>query len=101
MEMNNESYVIWIRGTRSEERDYRDPTGWVKVSPRKRRFRLTAEQVLNHLLPALAGLKLNVLVQVERRGRGTGSARSGMIAAEPSGGRRVRRVRQRVGTRLD
>jgi hypothetical protein len=38
----------------------------VKVSTRGRVFRATAEQVLNHLLPALAGItRLPVTVEVE------------------------------------
>jgi hypothetical protein len=47
------------------ERYYRDGDGWVKVSARGRKFRATAEQVLNHLLPALAGIKSNLAVKVE------------------------------------
>jgi hypothetical protein len=38
---------------------YRDKAGWLKVSARGRKFRMTAEQVLNHVLPALAGIKPN------------------------------------------
>ncbi len=54
------------------ERYYRDAKGWLKVSMRGRVFRMTAEQVLNHLLPAVAvvrdteeRLNPNVLVRVE------------------------------------
>jgi hypothetical protein len=35
------------------------------VSTRGLAFRATAEQVLNHVLPALAGLKANVTIRVE------------------------------------
>lgn len=73
MNLTNDSYVILI-GTKTStrrERYYRDERGWVKVSMRGRRFRLTAEQVLNHLLPAVAGIKPNVSVTVQRHeGRG-------------------------------
>ncbi len=65
MNLTNETYVILISGKTSTERYYRDKTGWVKVSMRGRMFRLTAEQVLNHVLPALAGIKPNVTIRVE------------------------------------
>ena len=65
MNLTNESYVILIGTKNSTERYYRDGTGWVKVSARGRRLRATAEQVLNHVLPALAGIKPNVTITVE------------------------------------
>jgi len=69
MDLSNESYVILI-GTRNfTERYYRNRTGWVKVSARGRTFRMTAEQVLNHVLPALAGIKPNVTITVEHHPR--------------------------------
>jgi hypothetical protein len=65
MKLTNESYTILI-GTRTwTESYYRDKTGWLKVSARGRKFRATSEQVLNHLLPALAGVKRNLTVTVE------------------------------------
>lgn len=68
MKLTNDSYVISI-GTRNfTERYYRDKTGWLKVSTRGRTFRMTAEQVLNHVLPAIAGVKPNVSIKVEHRG---------------------------------
>jgi hypothetical protein len=65
MKLANRHYQIWINTTSSTERYYRDAAGWVKISARGRKFRMTAEQVLNHLLPALAGLKPNLTVRVE------------------------------------
>lgn len=65
MNLTNETYTILIGTTTSTERYYRDKTGWLKVSARGRKFRATAEQVLNHLLPALAGIKPNLTVKVE------------------------------------
>ena len=53
MNKSNQSYRITLRGPRTREYYYRDATGWVKVSSRDRVFRASAEQVLNHLLPAL------------------------------------------------
>ena len=64
-DLTNRSYVIVIRTKNATERYHRDAAGWVKVSARGRTFRATAEQVLNHLLPALAGIKPNVSVNVE------------------------------------
>ena len=65
MKLTNDSYLILINTKNATERYYRDKTGWLKVSTRGRTFRATAEQVLNHILPALAGIKPNVTIQVE------------------------------------
>ena len=54
MKMTNDTYCVTFTGERVTERYYRDRHGWLKVSNRGRVFRATAEQVLNHLLPALA-----------------------------------------------
>ena len=65
MNLTNDSYTILISTKTRTERYYRDKAGWLKVSTRGRKFRATAEQVLNHLLPALAGIKPNLTVKVE------------------------------------
>ena len=65
MKLTNDSYVILIGNKNFTERYCRDKTGWLKVSARGRTFRMTAEQVLNHVLPALAGIKPNVTIKVE------------------------------------
>ena len=65
MDLTNQSYVVLISTKTSTERYYRDKAGWVKVSTRGRTFPATAEQVLNHVLPALAGIKPNVTIEVE------------------------------------
>ena len=65
MNLTNESYTILIGTKTWTERYYRDKAGWLKVSARGRKLRATAEQVLNHLLPALAGMKPNLTVKVE------------------------------------
>ena len=57
MNLTNDSYVILIKTKMRTERYYRDKAGWVKKSARGRKFRATAEQVLNHVLPVLAGVK--------------------------------------------
>ena len=70
MKLTNDSYVIWIKTKNATERYYRDKKGWLKVSTRGRTFRMTAEQVLNHLLPAVAGIKRNVSIKVEHHDAG-------------------------------
>lgn len=67
MKLTNDSYLILI-GTKSfTEHYYRDKKGWLKVSARGRIFRMTAEQVLNHVLPAVAGIKANVTIRVKHQ----------------------------------
>jgi hypothetical protein len=65
MNLTNDSYVIVVRTRSATERYYRDEAGWVKVSTRGRNFQATAEQVLNHLLPVLAGLRPGLTIHVE------------------------------------
>lgn len=67
MTLTNDRYMILLSTRNFTERYYRDADGWLKVSARGRKFRATAEQVLNHLLPALAGLKPGLTVKVEHR----------------------------------
>lgn len=49
------------------EKYFKDNKGWLKISARGKEFRMTAEQVLNHLLPAVAGVKSNLVVKVEHQ----------------------------------
>lgn len=49
------------------EKYYKDEKGWVKISAKGKEFRMTAEQVLNHLLPAIAGVKPNIILKVEHK----------------------------------
>jgi hypothetical protein len=66
MQKINDTYSVVFEGKRMAERYYRDRAGWLKVSARGRVFRITAEQVLNHLLPALVvGDTLDLTVRVE------------------------------------
>lgn len=67
MKLTNDSYVILIGTKNFTERYFRDSDGWLKVSARGRTFRMTAEQVLNHVLPAMAGVKPNLTITVEYR----------------------------------
>lgn len=65
MKLTNDSYRISLHTKTGAEQYYRERDGWVKVSYRGRKFRATAEQVLNHLLPVLAGLKPGIRPIVE------------------------------------
>ena len=68
MKLTNDNYLILI-GTKNFKESYRrDKTGWLKISARGRMFRMTAEQVLNHILPALAGVKPDLTIKVEHHG---------------------------------
>jgi hypothetical protein len=67
MRLTNDHYTICLHTRNATERYFRDGTGWCKVSTRGRKFRATAEQVLNHLLPVLAGVKPTLTLSVEHR----------------------------------
>ena len=67
MKLTNDSYTILIGTKNFTERYFRDKKGWLKVSAKDRRFRMTAEQVLNHILPALSGIKPNLILKVEHQ----------------------------------
>ena len=47
------------------EKYFRDKDGWVKISAKGKKFNMTAEQLLNHLLPAIAGIKPSLTWRVE------------------------------------
>jgi hypothetical protein len=65
MKLTNDSYTIYIGTKNFTERYFKDKKGWLKISAQGNEFRMTAEQVLNHLLPAFAGVKPNLIVKVE------------------------------------
>lgn len=67
MKLTNNNYTILIGTKNFTKRYYRDQAGWLKVSARGRSFRMTPEQVLNHVLPAVAGIKPNLTIKVEHR----------------------------------
>ncbi len=67
MNLKNESYVILMGTKNFTEKYYKDEKGWVKISAKGKHFRMTAEQVLNHLLPAVAGVKPNIILKVEHQ----------------------------------
>jgi len=49
------------------EKYFRDEDGWVKISAKGEKFRMTAEQLLNHLLPAISNIKPGLNWKVEYR----------------------------------
>lgn len=65
MNLMNDSYTIYIGTKNFTEKYYKDKDGWLKISGKGNKFRMTAEQVLNHLLPAVAGVKTNLILKVE------------------------------------
>lgn len=67
MKLTNDTYTIFISTKNTTERYYRERESWFKISSRGRKFRASAEQVLNHVLPALAGVKPNVTIVVTHR----------------------------------
>jgi hypothetical protein len=67
MKLTNDSYVITMGTKNFTETYYKDKDGWVKISAKGNKFRMTAEQLLNHLLPAFAGIKPNLIVRIEHK----------------------------------
>ena len=65
MKLTNDSYTIYIGTKNFTEKYLKDSKGWLKISAKSNEFRMTAEQVLNHLLPAIAGVKPNLILKVE------------------------------------
>lgn len=72
MNLKNDSYIIYMGTKNFTEKYYKDKKGWLKISAQGKELRMTAEQVLNHLLPAIAGLKSNLILKVEHRLEQTG-----------------------------
>lgn len=65
--LTNDCYLITLTFHSGVERYFKDHDHWTKLTTRGHRMPATAEQVLNHLLPALAGVKPGIAVQVEHR----------------------------------
>lgn len=73
MKLTNDSYTIFIGTKNFTENYFKDKQGWVKISAKGKQFRMTAEQVLNHLLPALSGIKPGAIWKVEYKNTKTSS----------------------------
>ena len=67
MRLTNDCYLVTLYAGNGVEHYYRDGPTWIKRSVRGRKFEATPDQVLNHLLPALAGVKPRVSARVEHR----------------------------------
>lgn len=67
MKLTNESYTIYLETKNFTEKYFKDKQGWLKISAKGNVFRMTAEQVLNHLLPALAKIKSGLRIRVEHK----------------------------------
>ena len=65
MKLTNDSYIISMGTKKFTEKYFRDEDGWVKISAKGNKFRMTAEQLLNHLLPAIANVKPGLIWEVE------------------------------------
>jgi hypothetical protein len=67
MRFTNDCYLVTLQFNAGAEHYYRDGDRWTKLTTRGRRMPATAEQVMNHLLPALAGVKRGIEVRVQHR----------------------------------
>lgn len=47
------------------EKYFRDEDGWVRISAKGKKFRMIAEQLLNHSLPAISNIKRGLTWKVE------------------------------------
>lgn len=65
MKLTNDSYIISMGTKNFTEKYFRDKDGWVKISAAGKTYRMTAEQVLNHLLPAIAEIKPGLTWKVD------------------------------------
>jgi hypothetical protein len=66
--MKNNEFTIYISSKRGRAQIFRKGSkGWALISGRGNIYTATAEQVLNHVLPALAGKKaVNIIVSADK-----------------------------------
>lgn len=69
MRLTNDSYIISMGTKNFSEKYFRDEDGWVKISAKGKKFRMTAEQFLNHLLPAISNIKPGLTWKVEYKNK--------------------------------
>jgi hypothetical protein len=67
MRLTNDCYLVTLTFNSGVEHYFRDGDRWTKLTARGHRMPATAEQVMNHLLPALAGVKPGIDVRVQHR----------------------------------
>lgn len=65
MKLTNDSYTISIGTDKFTEKYFRDKDGWIKISAKGNKFKVTAEQLLNHLLPVIANVKTGLIWEVK------------------------------------
>jgi hypothetical protein len=66
----NTDYVIYISTKRGKTWRYvKEDDGWTQTAPTGHVRRLSAEQLLSHLLPPLSGDQSNLSVRVKRKVR--------------------------------
>ncbi len=72
--MKNTDYVIDITTKHGRTWSHvKEDNGWTRTGPNGRVHRLTAERLLSHLLPPLAGDQPSLRVKVARRLPGEGT----------------------------
>jgi hypothetical protein len=68
--MKNADYVIYIKTGKGRAWKYsKDTEGWTQAAPSGKVRRMSAEQLLSHLLPPLAHDQANLNVRVEHKTR--------------------------------
>ena len=68
MTSSNTEYVVYITTTNGRTWSHvREDSGWTRIGPNGRVHQLSAEQLLSHVLPPLAGDQPSLSVRVERR----------------------------------
>jgi hypothetical protein len=68
MTLANTEYVIYLTTKHGRTwRHLKGDDGWTRTGPNGRVHRLSAEQLLSHLLPPLAGEQPGLSVSVERK----------------------------------
>jgi hypothetical protein len=84
--LTNDCYLVTLRFNSGVEHYFREGDRWTKLTTRGRRMPATAEQVMNHLLPALAGVKPGIEVTVRHRdlSEEAGDALDRLRRGEPS-----------------
>lgn len=65
MKLTNDSYIITMGTKNFTEKYFKEGKNWVKISAKGNKFPMTAEQVLNHLLPVIANVKPGLIWKVE------------------------------------
>ena len=65
MKLTNDSYVISMGTKNFTETYFKEGNEWVKISAKGNKYRMTAEQLLNHLLPTIAGIKPGLMWKVD------------------------------------